>query len=73
MCVVQYACMQTEPTDLQWRLPILIFAGLIFALFSIFRNTLKLDPREKKGFTACYGVVYSMRGGDTQKGAVLGP
>ena len=26
--------MQTTPTDLQWLLPILIFAGLIFALFS---------------------------------------
>ena len=48
MCVVQYACMQTAPTDLQWLLPILIFAGLIFALFSFSVKYAKMRPPRKK-------------------------
>ena len=46
--------MQTTPTDLQWLLPILIFAGLIFALFSFSAKYVKLDPREKKGLYSRY-------------------
>ena len=51
MCVVQYACMQTAPTDLQWLLPILIFACLIFALFSFSAKYAKIRPPRKNGFT----------------------
>ena len=48
VCLVQYACMQTTPTDLQWLLPILIFAGLIFALFSFSAKYAKIRPPRKK-------------------------
>jgi len=60
VCVVQYACMQTTPTDLQWLLPILIFAGLIFALFSFSAKYAKIKPpRKKKGFTV-YMSIYTL-------------
>ena len=46
-----YACMQTVLTDLQCFLPFLIFAGLIFALFSFSAKYTKIRPPKKKGFT----------------------
>ena len=49
MCVVQYECMQTAPTDRQWFLPISIFAGLNFALFSFSTKYAKIKPPRKKG------------------------
>ena len=47
-CACSTVCMQTDSADLQWLLRILIFAGLIFALFHFPRKTRKLDPREKR-------------------------
>ena len=49
VCVVQYACMQTAPTDLQCLLSILIFTGLIFTLFSFSAKYAKIKPPAKKG------------------------
>ena len=40
--------MQTAPTDLQWLLPI-----LMFALFSFSAEYTKIRPPRKKGFTVC--------------------
>ena len=49
LCVVQYACMQTAPTDLPLVLPILIFAGLIFALLLSFSaKYAKIRPPQKR-------------------------
>ena len=47
VCVVQYACMQTVLTDLQCLLPFLVFAGLIFALFSFSAKYKKIRPPRK--------------------------
>ena len=45
-----HACRHTD--QLQWFLPILIFAGLIFVLFSFCAKYTKIrPPRKKKGFT----------------------
>ena len=44
--------MQTAPTDLQWLLPILIFAGLIFTLFLFsVKHAKNWTPAKKRGFT----------------------
>ena len=51
--------MQTAPTALQWLLPILIFAGLIFVLFSFSAKYAKIRPLWKKGLYSSLALRYS--------------
>ena len=44
-------------TDLQWLLSILIFAGLIFEIFSFCAKNAKIRPPRKKGFTVVKKMV----------------
>ena len=46
-CVCSTVCMHAD--SLQWLLPILIFAGLIFALFPFSAKYAKIKPPRKKG------------------------
>ena len=48
-CVCSTVCMHADSADLQWLLPMLIFAGLIFALFSFSAKYAKIRPLRKKG------------------------